>query len=137
MTVTVDSNVILDVVQPASVLTARSVLALTQLRLSGKLLVGEVVLAETATYFSQPELHLTALSALSVQLVNCSPKGLYEAGKRFRAYRRAGGPRERILPDFPVGTQAIERADALLTRDRGFYRKYCSELRVIDPNDFV
>jgi len=46
---------------------------------------------------------------------------------------REGG-RDRLLPDFLIGTHAWMRADRFLTRDRGFYRDYFSRLRVLDPS---
>ena len=56
------------------------------------------------------------------------------AGRLWRSFRRAGGGRrDRIVPDFLVGAHALHQADALLTRDRGFYRRYFKNLRVIEP----
>jgi predicted nucleic acid-binding protein len=50
------------------------------------------------------------------------------AGQSWRAYRRSGGTRERIVSDFLVAAHALHRADRLLSRDRGFYRRAFAEL---------
>ncbi|MBU0607845.1 MAG: type II toxin-antitoxin system VapC family toxin [Armatimonadetes bacterium] len=55
------------------------------------------------------------------------------AGEMWAQYRRAGGPRLRILTDSVVAAHALVHADAFVTRDDGFFRSYFSDLTVITP----
>ncbi len=55
------------------------------------------------------------------------------AGKIFRAYRRAGGPRKTILADFLVAAHAATQADSLATEDRGYMRSYFPSIRLLVP----
>ena len=60
-----------------------------------------------------------------------------KAAEAWRRYRAGGGPRYRIAADFLIGAHALAAADRLLTRDRGFYRRYFAGLRVIDPTTWL
>jgi hypothetical protein len=49
----------------------------------------------------------------------------------WKKYRNAGGRRDRVLADFFIGAQAQAKADRLLTRDRGFYKKYFRSVKLM------
>ncbi len=59
---------------------------------------------------------------------------LFLAGKVFQKYRKAGGSRAGVLPDFFIGAHAaVDRLD-LLTRDTGRYRMYFPTMKLIAPD---
>jgi predicted nucleic acid-binding protein len=41
--------------------------------------------------------------------------------------------KEHFLSDFYIGGFALDKCDAILTRDRGIYKKYFPDLKVYDP----
>jgi predicted nucleic acid-binding protein len=55
------------------------------------------------------------------------------AGKAFLAYRRQGGTKQSLLPDFLIGAHAAVAGYSLLTRDTARYRTYYPRLRLIAP----
>jgi predicted nucleic acid-binding protein len=57
-----------------------------------------------------------------------------EAGRAWSEYRKQGGRRSWLIPDFLVAGHAVIHADILLTRDRGFSRRYFRRLKIWDPS---
>lgn len=128
----VDSNIILDVVTNDPVFADQSEQLLGAVYDSGSLLICELVYAEIVPRFSTRERLDSGLSALGVRIVEGGADVAYLAGRKWAEYRAAGGSRERLLADFVIGAHALLRADCLLTRDRGFYRSYFPELRLME-----
>lgn len=56
------------------------------------------------------------------------------AGIAHAHYRRAGGSRERTLPDFMIGAHAEVAGHRLLTRDPARYRAYFPTVDIIAPD---
>src|SRR5690348_4129513 len=49
---------------------------------------------------------------------------LFLAGKAFAQYRRVGGTKTGVLPDFLIGAHALVEGVSLITRDSARYRTY-------------
>lgn len=51
----------------------------------------------------------------------------------FRAYRKTGGPREHMIPDFLIAAHAEVQANRLAAVGRGYLRPYFSNLTALRP----
>lgn len=112
----VDSSVLLDVFTEDRRWAAWSQTRLTEAAGRGAIILDSVVLAEIAPRFSRFEDLLAALPGMaSVEEIPASAAFL--AGHAHAAYRRAGGSRAAILPDFLIGAHAAVTGRPLLTRD--------------------
>ncbi|MBD9373431.1 type II toxin-antitoxin system VapC family toxin [Rhizobium sp. ARZ01] len=129
----VDTNVFVDVLGPATPSRGWSVRALKSCIGNGPLVVNPIVWSElSASPLSEPEL-LSALSWLELRREQLPFEAAHKAGKAHRAYRLAGGMRERTLPDFLIGAHAEWRRHRLLTRDPARYQSYFPTVELITP----
>ena len=133
MITAVDTNILLDVFGADARFGPLSAEAIRACLRDGSLLASDVVWAETAAVFRDPRRFEHAMSTLPVAFSAVTQAAALRAAIAWRRYRASGGPRLRIAADFLIGAHALTVADCLLTRDRGFYRRYFTGLRVIDP----
>jgi predicted nucleic acid-binding protein len=133
--VAVDTSVLLDVLTADPKFGEASRVALRSAYDSGALTACDVVWAEVQAAFPSEDTFLKALRALGVRFEPVSAEAAATAGRLWReSRRRSRGPRARVVADFLVGAHALHQADALLTRDRGFYRSCFERLHVLDPS---
>ena len=135
MITAVDTNVLLDVFTKDAVFGGRSASALRRCIAEGSLVACDVVWAETGSWFGDAQSAQSAFSTLRVAYSPLDAPTALAAGCVWQQYRKAGGPRDRVIADFRIGAHASTQADRLLTRDRGFYRSYFAGLSIIDPTD--
>jgi predicted nucleic acid-binding protein len=130
----IDTNVLLDVFGADPKFGETSAEAVRRCLKDGALVACEVVWAEAATAFGNTEKFRRAMTDLAVGFEPMSEEAAVKAAEAWRRYRARGGRRTRIAGDFLIGAHALDAADRLLTRDRGFYRQYFGGLRVLDPS---
>jgi len=130
----VDTNVLLDVFGGDPEYGPRSGHLVRTAIAEGKVLACGPVWAETLAFFRSAVAGREAMNRLGVEFSPVEMEAVLAAADAWRSYRRRGGTRDRIVADFLIGAHALHQADRLLTRDRGFYRRCFSRLRLLDPS---
>jgi predicted nucleic acid-binding protein len=151
----VDTNILLDILIPDAPHGDISEKSLTESLEDGSVIISEAVYTELSAHFSSREQIDRFLKETCINLCPSSSEALYLAGKTWREYLRrrpnatvcpacgitrefrctecgsAFLPRQHVIADFIIGAHAIVHADRLLTRDRGYYRTYFTDLKLI------
>lgn len=129
----VDSNVLIDILSHDPTWSDWSYRMLVRRSAGGPLLINDVVYAEISVHVgSEAELE-SIIDDLEVTMLRIPKPALFVAGKAYLKYRRAGGIRTGVLPDFFIGAHAQVTGLAILTRDARRYRTYFPEVEVIAP----
>ena len=129
----VDTNVLLDLVTNDRNWVHWSIAQLEAAFLLGPLLINDAVYAELAVRYDRFEDLEAFLGEARLEVVPIPRAALFLAGKAFTRYRKAGGSRTGVLPDFFIGAHAAVSELPLLTRDARRYRTYFPSLRLITP----
>ncbi len=133
MITAVDSSVLIDVLIDDPRFSDASTAAVRDALSHGAAIVCDVVWAEITGWGRSDRLIADAITGLGIGYSPVLRDAAGHAGRAWARYRATGGPRDRMVPDFLVGAHALTQADRLLTRDRGFYRRYFETLIIVDP----
>lgn len=133
----VDTNVLLDIVTGDPAWATWSLEQLEAAAERGPLLINDVIYAELSIRYPRIEELDTFVDGAGLDVLPMTRPALFRAGKAFAEYRKAGGKRDRLLPDFFIGSQAETSRLPILTRDVERYRTYFPTVPLISPNSAV
>lgn len=134
MATLVDTNVLVDLAvrDPQWLRWSRS--QLERARAQGALLVNQVIYSEFSTRYETLDEVDRLIPADEFRREGLPWGAAFAAARAFALYRRAGGRRERLLPDFLIGAHAVVRGYAILTRDTSGFRRYFPTVPLIAPD---
>jgi predicted nucleic acid-binding protein len=129
----VDTNVLVDVLQNDLQWADWSI---TQMRAQSSLhalVINPIIYAEVSLSFSTLEALDDVVGTLALELREIPRPALFLAAKAFAQYRRRGGSKLQVLPDFFIGAHAAVEGWPLLTRDARRFKTYFPTLEVLAP----
>jgi predicted nucleic acid-binding protein len=130
----VDTNILIDVLEPDPVYGPASLESLRTCLQEGTVVACEVVWAEVSTAYVHALAQMDdALHRIGIGYTPMIQQAALVAARHWHVYRQQGGTRERIVADFLIGGHALTQCDRLLSRDRGFYRSYFTALTLTTP----
>lgn len=133
MPVLVDSSVLIDVVGSRGPWADWSAATLRSSAQNDILVINPVIYSEVSMGFDSIEALDAALPPALYRREEVPLPGAFLAGRCFLDYRRRGGSRTGILPDFFIGAHAAVSRYRLLTRDPTRFRTYFPTLDLIAP----
>ena len=129
----VDTNVLVDVLQDDPQWADWSISQLRAQANVHQLVINPVIYAEMSLSFSTLEALDDVVVTMGLELREIPRPALFLAAKAYAQYRKRGGAKQQVLPDFFIGAHAAVEGWPLLTRDATRFRTYFPGLGVLVP----
>ena len=128
-----DTNVLIDISKGDDAWYDWSSAAFARASSEGIVCTNEVVFAELSFGYANAGQVEVMLDKLGIVLQRTPNDALYLAGRAYQTYRRRGGAKNGVLPDFFIGAHAAVEGAHLLTRDAKRVRAYFPSVPIIAP----
>ncbi len=128
----VDSNIIIDVITNDPVWSEWSIQALEDHQ-ADDLSINPAIYAELSHGYRSADETDKIVRLFGLKYVETPRDGLFRAAKAFGAYKKRGGGKNFVLPDFFIGGHAESSLCAIITRDVSRYQTYFSSVPLIHP----
>jgi predicted nucleic acid-binding protein len=129
----IDSSILIDILFEDATHSKLSYEALGAALELGPVIACPIVWSEVRSAFDNSATMREQFSAANIRFDPFDETCAERAGALWRSYRKNGGTRDRIVSDFFIGAHAELRGGRLLTRDRGFFRRYFENLTILGP----
>ncbi|MDN8615517.1 type II toxin-antitoxin system VapC family toxin [Variovorax ginsengisoli] len=129
----IDSNVLIDVIHEDPRWIDWSSSAIGDCLNRGKLAINPLIYAEVSVYFVSDRDLDAALPPRLYERLDLPYAAARTAASAFHQYRKAGGTRTSLLPDFYIGAHAQLAGCTLVSRDSARYKTYFPKLKLISP----
>jgi predicted nucleic acid-binding protein len=131
--VLVDTNVLIDAFEDDPTWADWSIAQMRAQSRIHELAINPVIYAELSMAFTSHEVLDEVVDAMRLRMLDLPRASLFLAGKAFVKYRRNGGPRPSVLPDFMIGAHAAVAGMSILTRDVRRYRNFFPGVKLVTP----
>ncbi len=129
----IDSNVLIDVIHDDPKWAEWSAGMIGKCLERGRLAINPLIYAEVSAYFNSDRDADAVLPARLYERLELPYAAARGAATAFQKYRKAGGTRPSLLPDFYIGAHAQLLDCTLVSRDRARYKTYFPKLKLISP----
>jgi predicted nucleic acid-binding protein len=130
----VDSNILIDVLEPDPVWAEWSNLQLAAATRDHRVCVTPIVVAEVGPRYGALATFHELLADFSIGVERLTDEAAFAAGQAFRRYRQVREGPKSILADFLIGGQAQVSGATILTRDAAIYATYFPDVPLIRPD---
>ena len=130
----VDTCILIDVAEASQPWAAWSAEQLARWSARGEVVITPMVFAEWSAMFPRVEAVSHAVERFGLTWQESPRSALFLAAQAHKTYRRRGGTRAMVLPDFLIGAHAAVKQLPILTRDRRRFDTYFNGLEIVAPD---